>query len=51
MYDGVGIGPIDIALWDFSGKQYGAPIHELLGPIARSCLVCFDVLRSLGKWI
>ncbi|RDI70178.1 mandelate racemase family protein [Halopelagius longus] len=30
-YDRMGIGPIDIALWDFAGKYYGAPIHELLG--------------------
>ena len=30
-YDRMGIGPIDIALWDFAGKHYGAPIHELLG--------------------
>ena len=25
------IGPIDIALWDFAGKLYGAPIYEMLG--------------------
>ena len=30
-YDGMGIGPIDIALWDYAGKRYDAPIHELLG--------------------
>lgn len=30
-YDRMGIGPIDIALWDFAGKFYDAPIHELLG--------------------
>jgi L-alanine-DL-glutamate epimerase-like enolase superfamily enzyme len=30
-FDGVGIGPIDVALWDIAGKRYGAPIHELLG--------------------
>ncbi|GAA0249972.1 enolase C-terminal domain-like protein [Haladaptatus pallidirubidus] len=30
-YDRMGIGPIDIALWDIAGKQYNAPIHELLG--------------------
>ena len=30
-YDRMGIGPIDIALWDFAGKYYDAPIHELLG--------------------
>mgnify|MGYP006291158651 CR=1 FL=1 len=30
-YDRMGIGPIDIALWDFAGKYYGAPVHELIG--------------------
>jgi L-alanine-DL-glutamate epimerase-like enolase superfamily enzyme len=30
-YDRMGIGPIDIALWDYAGKRYEAPIHELLG--------------------
>lgn len=30
-YDRMGIGPIDIALWDFAGKYYDTPIHELLG--------------------
>ncbi|MFB6297616.1 MAG: enolase C-terminal domain-like protein [Salinirussus sp.] len=30
-YDRMGIGPVDIALWDIAGKLYGAPIHELLG--------------------
>jgi L-alanine-DL-glutamate epimerase-like enolase superfamily enzyme len=30
-YDRMGIGPVDIALWDFAGKYHGAPIHELLG--------------------
>jgi L-alanine-DL-glutamate epimerase-like enolase superfamily enzyme len=30
-YDRMGMGPIDIALWDFAGKYYDAPIHELLG--------------------
>lgn len=30
-YDRMGLGPIDIALWDFAGKYYEAPIHELLG--------------------
>jgi L-alanine-DL-glutamate epimerase-like enolase superfamily enzyme len=30
-YDRMGMGPIDIALWDFAGKWYDAPIHELLG--------------------
>ena len=30
-YDRMGIGPIDIALWDIAGKYHDAPIHELLG--------------------
>jgi L-alanine-DL-glutamate epimerase-like enolase superfamily enzyme len=30
-YDRMGMGPIDIALWDFAGKYYDAAIHELLG--------------------
>ena len=27
----VGIGPIDIALWDLAGKKYNCSISELLG--------------------
>jgi len=30
-YDWMGMGAIDIALWDFAGKYRNAPIHELLG--------------------
>jgi len=30
-YDRMGIGPIDIALWDFAGKYHDASIHDLLG--------------------
>ncbi|MFC4357833.1 enolase C-terminal domain-like protein [Halobium salinum] len=30
-YDRMGMGPVDIALWDLAGKHYDAPIHELLG--------------------
>jgi L-alanine-DL-glutamate epimerase-like enolase superfamily enzyme len=30
-YDRMGIGPIDIALWDYAGQKYDAPIHELVG--------------------
>jgi L-alanine-DL-glutamate epimerase-like enolase superfamily enzyme len=30
-YDRMGIGPVDIALWDLAGKYHDAPIHELLG--------------------
>ncbi len=34
--DRLGIGPIDIALWDIAGKLYGAPICELLGGYRRT---------------
>ncbi|WP_273835206.1 enolase C-terminal domain-like protein [Halococcus sp. PRR34] len=30
-YDRMGIGPVDIALWDLAGKHYDASISELLG--------------------
>jgi L-alanine-DL-glutamate epimerase-like enolase superfamily enzyme len=30
-HDGMGIGPIDIALWDLAGKRYGASVSQLLG--------------------
>ena len=30
-YDRMGVGPLDIALWDLAGNYYDAPIHELLG--------------------
>ena len=30
-HDRIGIGPIDIALWDLAGKLHQAPIYRLLG--------------------
>lgn len=30
-YDRMGMGPIDIALWDFAGKYHESPIYKLLG--------------------
>lgn len=30
-YDKMGMGPLDIALWDFAGKYFDAPISKLLG--------------------
>jgi L-alanine-DL-glutamate epimerase-like enolase superfamily enzyme len=30
-HDRVGLGPIDIALWDLAGKAFGAPVHQLIG--------------------
>jgi L-alanine-DL-glutamate epimerase-like enolase superfamily enzyme len=36
----LGIGPLDIALWDLAGKHYGAPVFELLGGFRRD-LPCY----------
>jgi L-alanine-DL-glutamate epimerase-like enolase superfamily enzyme len=30
-HDGMGIGPLDIALWDLAGRRFGASISQLLG--------------------
>ncbi len=30
-HDGMGIGPIDITLWDLAGKRFGASVSQLLG--------------------
>ncbi len=38
--DRMGLGPIDIALWDLAGKAYGAPVCELLGGWKRT-LPCY----------
>lgn len=39
-YDKMGMGPIDIALWDLAGKYYGASISEMLGGWKQS-LPCY----------
>jgi L-alanine-DL-glutamate epimerase-like enolase superfamily enzyme len=35
-HDRMGIGPIDVALWDVAGKLYDAPVSELLGGFRRT---------------
>jgi L-alanine-DL-glutamate epimerase-like enolase superfamily enzyme len=30
-YDGMGYGPLDIALWDLAGKKYGISVAKMLG--------------------
>ncbi len=30
-YDRMGLGPLDIALWDLAGKRYGLPVTRMLG--------------------
>jgi L-alanine-DL-glutamate epimerase-like enolase superfamily enzyme len=37
---GMGLGVMDIALWDLAGKYYGAPLYELLGG-SRRVLPCY----------
>ena len=36
------LGAIDLALWDIKGKALGAPVHELLGGLARDYLECYS---------
>ena len=38
--DRMGIGPVDIALWDLAGKLYNAPIYQMLGGYRRK-LPCY----------
>src|SRR5258708_27576730 len=35
-HDRMGLGPVDIALWDVAGKLYDAPISQLLGGFRRT---------------
>ena len=37
----MGMGVVDIALWDLAGKYYGAPVYELLGGSAQKRLPCY----------
>lgn len=35
-YAGLGLAPVDVALWDLAGKYFDAPIYELLGCYRKS---------------
>jgi galactonate dehydratase len=36
------IGALDLALWDIRGKMFNAPIHALLGGMARNYCECYN---------
>jgi galactonate dehydratase len=40
------ISAIEIALWDITGKHYGAPIHRLLGGPCRDKIKCYTSTRG-----
>lgn len=35
------LGALDLALWDIKGKQYGAPLYDLLGGQTRDHVECY----------
>jgi L-alanine-DL-glutamate epimerase-like enolase superfamily enzyme len=35
------LGALDLALWDLKGKQYGAPLYDLLGGQTRDYVECY----------
>src|SRR5262249_10526814 len=35
------LGALDMALWDIRGKALGAPVHALLGGMARNHIECY----------
>ena len=39
-------GALDMALWDIKGKAFGAPVHQLLGGMARNHVECYGVPRA-----
>jgi len=41
------LGAIDLALWDIKGKALGAPVHELLGGLARDHIECYSTAFPL----
>ena len=43
----MGMGVVDVALWDLAGKYYGAPVYELLGGSQRK-LPCYATTPFAG---
>jgi L-alanine-DL-glutamate epimerase-like enolase superfamily enzyme len=42
------ISAVEIALWDILGKHYGAPVHALLGGVAKRTVAPYPTLRALA---
>jgi L-alanine-DL-glutamate epimerase-like enolase superfamily enzyme len=36
------LGALDLALWDIKGKQWNAPLYELLGGLTRNYVECYS---------
>ena len=36
------LGALDLALWDLKGKQYSAPVYQLLGGLTRDYVNCYS---------
>ena len=44
-------GGLDMALWDIKGKAFGAPVHQLLGGMARNHVECYGAPRNVGGFV
>ena len=42
------VGALDLALWDIRGKVLNAPVHQLLGGMARNYMECYYTGGNLG---
>jgi L-alanine-DL-glutamate epimerase-like enolase superfamily enzyme len=47
-YAGLGLAPVDVALWDLAGKYFDAPIYELLGYYRKSLPAYASTMHADG---
>jgi L-alanine-DL-glutamate epimerase-like enolase superfamily enzyme len=43
------LSAVEMALWDIVGKHYGAPVHALLGGVAKRTVAPYPSLRALAN--
>jgi L-alanine-DL-glutamate epimerase-like enolase superfamily enzyme len=43
------LSAVEMALWDITGKHYGAPVHALLGGVAKRTVASYSTLRAIIK--